>query len=323
MNRLQRLTAILIHLQSKKVVTAAELADRFDISQRTVYRDIRSLEEAGVPIGAEAGMGYYIVDGYHLPPVMFTSEEASALSLMGKLTGRMTDQSVEQSFRDALLKIKSVLRGSEKDKLERLESLIMVKDHVPAEAEEKSRPLLIQIQTALVQEKAISIRYVSNDQESTERIIEPLGLVYYSLHWHLIAWCRLRLGFRDFRTDRIKSFRILDEKTGEHPFDINEYMENYQNEQPLQRITVRFHHRASRYVGQQKYWFGWVSETKDDQYTRMTFLTASPCSLARWIMTFGDEAIPDPNPEFEAVITQHLRELAGHYEKIYGIPVSS
>ena len=84
MNRLDRLTAILIHLQTKRVVRAQELSDRFNISLRTVYRDVRSLEEAGVPIGAEAGVGYFLND-YHLPPVSFTNTEASALLLAGKL----------------------------------------------------------------------------------------------------------------------------------------------------------------------------------------------------------------------------------------------
>ncbi|HEY8512458.1 MAG TPA: HTH domain-containing protein, partial [Cyclobacteriaceae bacterium] len=85
MNRIDRLTAILIHLQSKRLVKAEELASRFDISLRTVYRDVKALMEAGVPIGSEAGVGYFIVDGYHLPPVMFSQEEAGAMLLAGKL----------------------------------------------------------------------------------------------------------------------------------------------------------------------------------------------------------------------------------------------
>ena len=79
MNRLDRLTAILIQLQTKRIVKAEEVAERFEISLRTVYRDVRSLMEAGVPIVSEAGEGYYIVDGFHLPPIMFNQEEASAM----------------------------------------------------------------------------------------------------------------------------------------------------------------------------------------------------------------------------------------------------
>src|SRR4029079_3218516 len=108
-NRIDRLTAILIHLQSKKVVKAEEISDRFEISLRTVYRDVRSLMEAGVPIGSEAGTGYFIVDGYYLPTVMFSQEEASSMLLASKLVEKMADDSVRRAFESALMKIKSVL----------------------------------------------------------------------------------------------------------------------------------------------------------------------------------------------------------------------
>jgi len=84
MNRLTRITSILTQLQSKKVITAKKIADRFEISLRTVYRDIKTLQGAGVPIGSENGMGYFIVDGYSLPPIMITEEEANALIIFQK-----------------------------------------------------------------------------------------------------------------------------------------------------------------------------------------------------------------------------------------------
>src|SRR5688572_22198956 len=98
MNRIDRLTAILVQLQTKRVVKAEEIADRFEISLRTVYRDVKALMEAGVPIGSEAGKGYFIVDGYHLPPVMFTENEASAMLVGGKLVEKMTDKSIRKEF---------------------------------------------------------------------------------------------------------------------------------------------------------------------------------------------------------------------------------
>lgn len=119
MNRIDRLTAILIQLQSKRVVKAQEIADRFGISLRTVYRDVWALEEAGVPIGAEAGIGYFLED-YHLPPVMFSNEEASALLFGAKLVSKMADELLHESFESALYKIKSVLKRSEKEHLEDL-----------------------------------------------------------------------------------------------------------------------------------------------------------------------------------------------------------
>jgi len=113
-NRLDRLTAILIHLQTKRVVWTQELADRFGINLRTVYRDICSLEEAGVPIGAEAGIGYVLTD-YHLPPVMFTNAEASSLTFGAKLIESWGDKSVQTAFKSALYKIKSVLKRADQD----------------------------------------------------------------------------------------------------------------------------------------------------------------------------------------------------------------
>src|ERR1043165_4884625 len=132
MNRIDRLTAILIHLQTKRVVKAEEMSNRFEISLRTVYRDVKALMEAGVPIGSEAGKGYFIVDGYHLPPVMFNEDEASALLMAGKLVEKMTDRSVRSAYESALMKIKSVLHESEKDHLEHLQSVMEVK-YVPVD----------------------------------------------------------------------------------------------------------------------------------------------------------------------------------------------
>src|SRR6187551_1914868 len=126
MNALARLPATFIQLQSKKVVKAEEISERFEISLRTVYRDVKALMEAGVPIGSEAGKGYFIVDGYRLPPVMFNQEEASAMLTAGKLVEKMTDVSIRKAYESALLKIKSVLNDSEKDHLENLQSSIAV-----------------------------------------------------------------------------------------------------------------------------------------------------------------------------------------------------
>src|SRR5258705_6237961 len=169
MNRIDRLTAILVQLQSKRVVKAEEIADRFEISLRTVYRDVKALMEAGVPIGSEAGKGYFIVDGYHLPPVMFTQDEASAMMMAGKLVERMTDQSVRVAFNGALLKIKSVLNEAEKDHLESLQDHIEVlrpQMNLPAQ----SGNFLTDLQKAVAGKQVIRLDYFSQNQnEHTHR----------------------------------------------------------------------------------------------------------------------------------------------------------
>ena len=108
MNRIDRLHAILTHLQSKRRVTAQEMADRFNISLRTVYRDVKALDESGVPVIGEAGTGYTIMEGYRLPPVMFSREEASALLMGSKLAERFADEASKKHFTAALFKIKAV-----------------------------------------------------------------------------------------------------------------------------------------------------------------------------------------------------------------------
>ena len=119
MNRIDRLVATLIHLQSKRGGKAEEIAKRFEISLRTVYRDIRALEEAGVPIGAEAGLGYFIIDGYQLPPVMFTREEAAALLTGEKLLEKLTDKSLATNYSTAMKKVRAVMKTTDKEFLEK------------------------------------------------------------------------------------------------------------------------------------------------------------------------------------------------------------
>ena len=157
MNRVDRLHAILVHLQSKRRVTAQELADRFNLSLRTVYRDVKALEESGIPIIGESGIGYSVMEGYRLPPVMFTQEEASSLLLGGKLVQEFTDTTVRKQFDSAMYKIKAVLRGSDKDHVEELDDKIAIRSS-PVPIDESLQLHLSAMRKAIVEKKVISIR---------------------------------------------------------------------------------------------------------------------------------------------------------------------
>ena len=126
MNRFDRVTSLLLLLQTRSVVTAQFLADYFDVSERTVYRDIRTLENAGVPIGAEAGVGYFLDKGYRLPPVSFTLDEAASLLLGEKLLVSSLDANSLQDFKQALNKIKAVIDSTDKDYLSSFDADIEV-----------------------------------------------------------------------------------------------------------------------------------------------------------------------------------------------------
>jgi predicted DNA-binding transcriptional regulator YafY len=211
MNRIDRLTAILILLQSRRVVPARAIADRYGISLRTVYRDIRALEEAGVPIGAEAGMGYFLVEGYHLPPVMFTTDEAGALLLGGKLVERFSDGGASRHFAEAMDKIKAVLGHRDQDYINRLDDLVTVLKAASPKHDIANGGLLIDLQAVLTRQHQIRIDYWSGyKDEHTTRVVEPLGLCFYAGHWHLLAFCHLRGDYRDFRVDRVKTMQEME-----------------------------------------------------------------------------------------------------------------
>lgn len=315
MNRIDRLTAILIQMQTKRIVKAEEISCRFEISLRTVYRDVKALMEAGVPIGSEAGKGYFIVDGYHLPPVMFNQEEASALLTAGKLVEKMTDDSIRKAYESALLKIKSVLNTSEKDHLENLQSSIAV-FRVPDHQPDFPNQYMAEIQKAIVKRNVLSIGYFSeNKQERTSRLVEPIGVVYYSGRWHLIAWCRLRKGHRDFRTDLIEELKITGEIFDPRShYTLQEYFTSLTKEhKDMSKAVVVFRKSVSPFVRNARYYYGFVSEEDLGGSIRMTFLVASEISFCRWLLMFGNAIDIESPPSMKETMEGLVEELHVHY----------
>jgi predicted DNA-binding transcriptional regulator YafY len=312
MNRIDRLHAILTHLQSKKRVTAQEIADRFNISLRTVYRDVKALDESGVPVIGEAGSGYTVMEGYRLPPVMFTQEEAVALMLGSKLAAQFTDRSVQKQFESALFKIKAVLRSTDKEHVENLNEHIAIFTPRRQDDEDSSQYLAV-LQKTIVEEKLVQIRYQANySDEITERTIEPIGLCYYSSAWHLIAWCRLRNGYRDFRINRMKALHVKEEKfcREKHP-SLQTYLDEMLLNQSdgLMEISILFHKNAVRHIGEQRYYHGFVSEEKDGDYYRMKFLTAHLEGMARWLLMFTNSVKIESPARLKVIMHELIDEL--------------
>ena len=290
MNRIDRVSAILIQLQSRRVVKAADIADRFNISLRTVYRDVKTLEEAGIPIIGEAGVGYSIMDGYRLPPVMFTREEATAFLTAEKFVEKLTDVSTLEHYKSAMYKIRSILKTPEKTLLEEIDSSIEVfKSHNQVNTDNKDY-----IQTLLNcigKKYMITIDYFANhSQEHTKRDIEPIGIFYKENHWHLIAFCRMRDDYRDFRIDRINGISVSEQIfNNKHP-TLKAYIAQTAREQQLDLVVILVNNKIAPQLDYQKYYSGFVSEKSAGGQVEMTFLTASLEGFARWFMMFGDEA---------------------------------
>jgi len=220
MNHLSRLLAILTLLKSKRIVTGPELADRFGVSLRTIYRDIRKLEGSGVPIITIEGRGYSIMDGYMVAPIMFDEMEVNALITAEQLIAKTNDDSLIKHFGRTLEKIKSVFRGSLRSQGELLDSKMAV---FKRRSDEFKSSSLSYIQMAITHFRVIDIGYVAQGKEPSFRKIEPLAIYSINEKWIVIGWCRLRDDYRSFRLDRILHFKLLEERFEDRNFDLGEF----------------------------------------------------------------------------------------------------
>jgi predicted DNA-binding transcriptional regulator YafY len=310
MNRIERLQSILIQLQSKQVVKAQEIADRFQISLRTVYRDMRALEESGVPIGAEAGIGYFLSDGFVLPPILFDSKEALSLLLAGKLVPFLSDQQTNESLQNALFKIKSVLKPHDKEAMGILETHMHVYNGLSQTPTPKSI-YLHEVQSALIQNKVIRLSYFSNyNQQQTSREVEPIALIFYAMNWHLIGFCRMRQSYRDFRLDRIIDLQITDEKfTRDLKQSFNEFVESEKKRNNYIEINILVTKQLALLISDSKYWYGFIKEEALGEKIKMTFLNPDIAGFARWILTMG-EAVDILSPhELKSKIIEMVQNL--------------
>jgi len=313
-NRIDRLHAILTHLQSKKKVTAQEMADRFNISLRTVYRDVKALDESGVPVIGEAGSGYTIMEGYRLPPVMFTQEEASALLLGAKLAEQFTDGSINRHFNAALFKIKAVLRSPDKEYVDSLTEHVEILSRYSPDSELPQQFLSL-LQQAVVHKNVVQLHYRSSlKEEITRRKVEPIGLLHYASAWHLIGWCQLRNDYRDFRLSRMLGV-TLDEKTfdpGAHP-SIRQYIEQIKASSDLQEVVILFNKDKAKYVQEQKYLNGFVSEEDTGTCIRMKFLTSSLFYFGRWLLMYTDNVIVELPECLKTQMKELSEKLSAHH----------
>lgn len=317
MNRIDRLVATVLLLQSRRLIRAQDIAEHFGISVRTVYRDLLALQEAGVPLAAETGEGYSLVDGYHLPPVMFTQEEASALFVGGEFVQRFTDASLKKHAESALLKIRAVLPEERQEFLERLQQATAV-FMPPAHPHNGFRDdVLTLMQDAVVHRRVLKMEYYANTKdEITRRSIEPLALLYYSYNWHLIAYCRLRQDYRDFRTDRIKSIQPVDEVFTPHEdFSIKQYIQDSNKIDHPHEVRVKFKPAVANRA-KNSYFFGVSQEPTDDGGLLVTHLVPSLKVMVEWLLRFGGEAEIIHPPELRQMLLTQAQKMVAHYSGI-------
>jgi len=221
--RISRLTAIVTQLQTKRLLTATQLADRFKVSIRTIYRDVKALEQAGIPILTIEGKGYTMMEGFRMAPVSLTDNEARALITAEQMLLNNADSSLSRDYEAAITKIKAILQQETKEKVELLANRIAISPAIVRHPESSS---LTSIQNALTSFQVLEITYQSKqDGKVTKRQVEPFAL-YFSLNesWLLIAYCRLRKDFRMFSLDSILKINQLNLSFQPHQLTLAAYL---------------------------------------------------------------------------------------------------
>jgi predicted DNA-binding transcriptional regulator YafY len=212
MRRADRLFQIIQLLRRKRVLTAALLADELEVSERTVYRDIRDLVSSGVPIEGEAGVGYMLRRGFDLPPLMFSEAEIEAMVLGARVVTSWGDAGLAKAAGEALARVEAALPDRLKMRLNQT-PLYAPGFHVP----QPMMAYLASLRSAIDERRRTHLIYNAPDAPQTDRCVRPLGLFFWGYTWSLTAWCELRQDFRSFRLDRIEQLDVLEERFAEEP----------------------------------------------------------------------------------------------------------
>lgn len=304
----------LLLLQTRSVIRAEDIAAHFEISLRTVYRDVSALSEIGVPVVAEAGVGYSLMKGYLLPPIMFSEEEAAALGMAALALSKSSDPSLDAVTQSALLKVRAALPQRQRERLDRVEQSVAFGWNADRNAARECVARLVDLQRCLAESRALRIDYRSGGRgETTTREVEPLGLVHYLEHWHLIAWCRVREDYRDFRLDRIQKVEVLEERVAPRVgFDLQEYL-NCQRDLPevLQARILFSGHAVGR--AKREWSSGLVKEEEVDGGSVLTLSAGAWDWMTGWLLSFRENATVLEPAQLRRELREAARKVAKHH----------
>ncbi|WP_334077864.1 YafY family protein [Paenibacillus sanfengchensis] len=289
MNRTDRLLAIVLELQGRKVVRAEDLAALFETSVRTIYRDIQALSEAGVPIAGTTGTGYSLMEGYFLPPIRFTIEEAVTLLIGTEFIEQRFDDDYRDRAKVARRKIEVTLSDSVRSETSRIRKSLRLLAPGKQAAASNERENFDKIRRALLDGRKIRFHYSKKNADSTgsrhsERTVAPYGLVLVEGSWMLVARCDLRQDIRHFRLSRMAELVELDERfeLPEH-FDLREYTPV--DDRHL-RVCLRFNHDIADKVKESNYHY--IEDMKEHQDGLDVVLRVHQLDeLLPWVLGWG------------------------------------
>ncbi|MBD1425332.1 helix-turn-helix transcriptional regulator [Sphingobacterium arenae] len=288
--RFNRIVAIYFQLQAKPVIRAKDLAEQFDVSQRTIYRDIKALEHAGIPIYGEAGTGYGLVEGYRLPPTKFSKEEILTLAAAEKLMQKFVDPDLFRHFSSALNKIKAYLRYNDKLNVTFLEENMLMGSLAHRFNENVPSALSILFES-IAQQQMVDMKYRNSlSAGAVHREIEPVGVFHQGNYWYFMAYCHLRKDYRQFRIDRIHQIQLTSTAFTKEHNPLSHYLKK---EESIPAVTIRIALPLAyaRYTEWERSYYGFVSEEITDSEVIMTFASKNmEQEFARWYLMFADQA---------------------------------
>lgn len=307
LNRIDRISALLVQLQSRPVVKASEMAKRFEVSQRTIYRDMRTLSEAGVPICGNSGIGYSLVEGFKLPSLMFTKEEAIAFLTAEKIIEQLTDIQNSNYFRQGMDKIRAALRAVDKKYLHDMDTTIAVYKSRNAG---ENLPNLMQIILSSINDKLIiEIDYTNAGENKSKRSLEAVGISYSHPRWYLAAWCHLREEYRMFRLDRISNIKTTEnEHTKLHP-PLESFL-GCDDPGCLTEVVLHTSKEVSKNFADRCHFMG-LTEEKElaNGQVEQTYMAYSLEGLARWVLANADTTTVVKPVEIKDIIKRIIKNL--------------
>jgi predicted DNA-binding transcriptional regulator YafY len=313
MNRTDRLLAIVLELQAKKQVRAEDLAELFEVSKRTIYRDLMALDESGVPIVAIPGQGYSLVEGYFLPPLTFSSDEAIMLLLGADFVAQNFDAQYRSAAQSAGSKIVAVLPDSLRREVEYLEeSIRFISINAPFAPE-----TLQMIRRAIIQRRTVRFLYHARDHDrqasaTSLRDANPYALLHIGGSWLLIAYCHLRKNIRNFRLDRMEEVVVLDQ-TFQRPPDFK--IERGSQEDRTIVVKALFDHEIARWVRESPSFFV-VSQEAHPDGLLVTLTVRQPAEVLHWLLGWGSHVrVLEPESLRELLVREAQAMLENHTSK--------
>ncbi len=284
MNRIDRLFAIAIQLQARPHVRAADLANLYEVSLRTIYRDVAALSESGVPVVSLPGQGYALSEGYFLQPLRLTTQEATALILGARLLSGSSSPELSQSADSAIAKILAIIGDEPRHQLQQIENAIDLSATTsPPSRFDLDDERVVALRRAILDRRIVSLRYFGRNRgEETLRKVEPLRLGYLNGAWYLVAYCQLRRGERAFRLDRIEDFHV----------ESTRFRRRARSHHALKstvEVVVCFRGMARRWVQERQHW-SCTGATQADDSLIGTYRPDSLDEIAAWILGWGTEA---------------------------------